>query len=95
MSVTTLEEVFLRVANGTADVTDRKKLASINLQRQSSQSSSIMDRADTVKVAVCGGVAGVVDPSTDSRYGFPRVRVQYLRLGEARVSRLKLVRSGG
>ena len=40
MSVTTLEEVFLRVANGTADVADRKNLAAISLRRQSSLSSS-------------------------------------------------------
>lgn len=42
MSVTTLEEVFLRVANGTADVAARKEIAGIALQRQSSNSSSAM-----------------------------------------------------
>ena len=40
MSVTTLEEVFLRLANGTADVEDRKNMANISLKRQSSLSSS-------------------------------------------------------
>ncbi|CAM9541397.1 unnamed protein product [Ascophyllum nodosum] len=40
MSVTTLEEVFLRVANGTADVEARKNLANISLKRQSSLSST-------------------------------------------------------
>ena len=42
VSVTTLEEVFLRVANGTADVAARKEIAGIALQRQSSNSSSAM-----------------------------------------------------
>ena len=50
MSVTTLEEVFLRVANGTADVEARKNLADISLQRRKSQSESTMMRAETVKV---------------------------------------------
>lgn len=49
MSVTTLEEVFLRVANGTADVAARKNLAGISIQRQSSQSSTMM-QAETAKV---------------------------------------------
>lgn len=49
MSVTTLEEVFLRVANGTADVTDRKTIANISLRRQSSLSQS-MKEAATAKV---------------------------------------------
>lgn len=42
MSVTTLEEVFIRVANGTADEEDRNNLKSISIRRQSSQSSAIM-----------------------------------------------------
>ncbi|CAN0021601.1 unnamed protein product [Pylaiella littoralis] len=45
LSVTTLEEVFLRVANGTADVAARKEIASITLQRQNSQSSTMMEAA--------------------------------------------------
>ncbi|CAN0244543.1 unnamed protein product, partial [Hapterophycus canaliculatus] len=47
LSVTTLEEVFLRVANGTADVASRKEIANIALQRQSSQSSAMMEAATT------------------------------------------------
>ncbi|CAM9405596.1 unnamed protein product, partial [Scytosiphon promiscuus] len=54
LSVTTLEEVFLRVANGTADVASRKEIASIALQRQSSQSSAMMEAA-TNKAAGGGG----------------------------------------
>eukprot|EP00903_Cladosiphon_okamuranus_P016293 g15025.t1 len=45
LSVTTLEEVFLRVANGTADVTARKEIVGIALQRQSSQSGTMMEVA--------------------------------------------------
>ncbi len=47
--MTTLEEVFLRVANGTADVAARKELSSVMLQRQSSQSGAMMEAA-TAKV---------------------------------------------
>ena len=36
MSVTTLEEVFLRVANGTADIEARRNLANISMRLQSS-----------------------------------------------------------
>lgn len=56
MSVTTLEEVFLRVANGTADVEARKNLADISLKRRNSQSSS--------------SVAGAAKVCVES-YGFP------------------------
>ena len=55
MSVTTLEEVFLRVANGTADVDARKNLAGISMQRQSSQSSTMM-MAATAKVGLKTGL---------------------------------------
>lgn len=51
MSVTTLEEVFLRVANGTADAANRKSLAGISLKRQSSQSST-MTQAEIAKVCL-------------------------------------------
>lgn len=45
MSVTTLEEVFLRVANGTADANSRNTIAKIGLQRQSSLSSTMKNAA--------------------------------------------------
>ncbi|CAM9216529.1 unnamed protein product, partial [Ectocarpus fasciculatus] len=53
LSVTTLEEVFLRVANGTADVASRKEMAGIALKRQSSHSSTM--KAETAKI---GGNVG-------------------------------------
>ena len=46
--MTTLEEVFLRVANGTADVAARKEIAGIAMRRQSSQSAT-MEQAETAK----------------------------------------------
>ena len=45
--MTTLEEVFLRVANGTADVESRKEIAGISMMRQSSYSSTMMEAATT------------------------------------------------
>lgn len=45
MSVTTLEEVFLRVANGTADANSRDTITKIGLQRQSSLSSTMKNAA--------------------------------------------------
>eukprot|EP00903_Cladosiphon_okamuranus_P008962 g8576.t1 len=54
VSVTTLEEVFLRVANGTADVEARKEIASITMQRQSSYSSAMMDAATKMGTAADG-----------------------------------------
>ncbi len=51
LSVTTLEEVFLRVANGTADVAARKEIAGIAMQRQSSRSTSTVQMMDPSKVS--------------------------------------------
>ncbi|CAM9216451.1 unnamed protein product [Ectocarpus fasciculatus] len=55
LSVTTLEEVFLRVANGTADVESRKEIAGISMMRQSSYSSTMMEAATTKMAADVGG----------------------------------------
>lgn len=48
--MTTLEEVFLRVANGTADVAARKEIAGVTMRRQSSQTVSVEDNAETAKM---------------------------------------------